>query len=173
MAMTTTGGPLGADPWADCPIRCRVHSGAPGFPALVAAAAGDRIALLESEPAGEREAVLVDCRQAGETLAHARQRFPARPLIGVVARFDAALMVELLARGADGAIALDDPPESWRDGLNVVLGGGRWLGGPGLEVSLEQKHARYDVSRGNHSAGDVTMRTKLFVKGRVGVKIAN
>jgi hypothetical protein len=89
-----------------------------------------------------------------------------------VTRFEAARMVELLACGADGAIALDDPPESWRDCLHVVLGGGRWLGGPGLEISLEQKYASYEISRGDHHAGDVTMRTKLFVKRRVGDKFA-
>ena len=172
MAETPTRGTPGADPWADSQPRCRIHSDVPGFRALAAAAAGGRITLLEDEPTGEREAVLVDCRHAADALAAARQRFPRRPLVGIVPRFEAARMVELLAHGADGAIALDDPPESWRDCLHVVLGGGRWLGGPGLEISLEQKHARYDIARGNQHAGDVTMRTKLFVKGRVGDKFA-
>jgi hypothetical protein len=136
------------------------------------AAAGGRITLLEHEPAGEREAVLVDCRHSADMLAAARQRFARRPMVGVLPRFDAARMVELLAHGADGAIALDDAPQAWRDCLHVVLGGGRWLGGPGLEISLEQKHASYEISKGNHHAGDVTMRTKLFVKGRVSDKVA-
>lgn len=172
MATTPTCGTPGTDPWKDAQPRCRIHSDAPGFRALVAAAGGGRITLLENEPVGEREAVLVDCRHATDALAVARQRFAPLPLVGVVARFEAARMVELLARGADGAIALDDPPESWRDCLNVVLGGVRWLGGPGLEISLEQKHARYDISKGHHHAGDVTVRTKLFVKGRIGDKFA-
>lgn len=169
--MTPTSGTAGADPWKDAEPRCRIHSDAPGFRGLVAAAGG-RITLLENEPAGEREAVLVDCRHSADMLAAARQRYAPRPLVGVVARFDATRLVELLARGADGAIALDDPPESWRDCLHVVLGGGRWLGGPGLEISLEQKYARYDIAKGNHHSGDVTMRTKLFVKGRINDKFA-
>lgn len=171
--MTNSSGPRGVDPWHDSPPKCRVHSDAPGFRALVAGASGGRITLLDGEEPSDREAVLVDCRHDDGGLAAARQRFPARPLVGVVARLDAARMVELLARGADGVVALDDPPESWRDGLHVVLGGGRWLGGPGLEVSLEQKYARYEISRGSHHAGDVTMRTKIFVKGRIGDKFAS
>jgi hypothetical protein len=173
MAMKPTSGMPGADPWADSKPRCRVHSDAQGFRALVTAAAAGGVILLDNEPAGEREAVLVDCRHAADALAVARHRFARRPLVGIVARFEAARMVELLAQGADGAIALDDPPESWRDCLLVVLGGGRWLGGPGLEISLEQKHAHYEISRGDNHAGDVTVRTKIFVKGRVGDKFAN
>lgn len=172
MATSPTRGTPGADPWADSRPRCRVHSDAPGFSTMVAAAAHGRVTLLADDEPAEREVVLVDCRHGIDLLALARQRFPARPVVGIVPRFEAARMVELIAHGADGALALDDPPESWREALHVVLGGGRWLGGPGLEISLEQKHARYDVAKGSHHSGDVTMRTKLFVKGRVGDKFA-
>ena len=168
--MTSTNGHPVADPWADSQPKCRVHSDAPAFRALLEAATGGRVTLLADDEPAEREVVLVDCRHGTDMLAPARQRFPARPVVGIVPRFEAARMVELIAHGADGALALHDPPESWREALHVVLGGGRWLGGPGLEISLEQKHARYDVAKGSHHSGDVTMRTKLFVKGRVGDK---
>jgi hypothetical protein len=52
-----------------------------------------------------------------------------------------------------------------------VLGSGRWLGGPGLEVNLQQKDASYDIAKGERHSGDVTTRTRMFVKGRVGDKV--
>ena len=51
-----------------------------------------------------------------------------------------------------------------------MLGGGRWLGGPGLEVSLEAKEASYDIAKREQHSGDVTLRTKLFVRSRLGDK---
>jgi DNA-binding NarL/FixJ family response regulator len=173
IAMTPRNGQPVADPWDDSQPKCRVHSDAPAFRTLLEEATRGRVTLLADDEPAEREVVLVDCRHATDSLALARQRFPARPVVGIVPRFDPSSMVELIASGADGVLALDDPADSWREALNVVLGGGRWLGGPGLEISLEQKHARYDVAKGSHHSGDVTMRTKLFVKGRVGDKFAS
>jgi predicted metal-dependent hydrolase len=50
------------------------------------------------------------------------------------------------------------------------MGGGRWLGGPGLEVRLEHKNIAYDVARHDRHSGDVTLRTRLYVRQRVGDK---
>lgn len=171
MAATPMPDCTGADPWHDSQPHCRVYSEAPRFRSLLEEIVSGQVCLLDAEPAGEREAVLVDCRHSGDALTLARHRFPSRPLVGVVALPEAGRMVEVLARGADGVIALVDPPASWRECLHVVLGGGRWLGGPGVEVSLEQKHARHDIARGECHDGDVTRRTQLFVKSRVGEKI--
>jgi hypothetical protein len=90
-----------------------------------------------------------------------------RILVGVLPRHDAGLIIAALAQGAAGVIALTDPPEAWRECVLVVMGGGRWLGGPGLEISLEDKRAVYDVARHDDLQGDVTVRTKLYVRQRV------
>jgi DNA-binding NarL/FixJ family response regulator len=70
----------------------------------------------------------------------ARRLYPSHPILAVLAGADAARVQEVLTHGADGAITLDDPPDLWRKSLQVLLGGGRWLG-PHLEAGLEQKYA--------------------------------
>jgi DNA-binding NarL/FixJ family response regulator len=89
----------------------------------------------------------------------------------VLETFDPGRIIEALASGADGVIALSDPPDVWHECLHVVLGGGRWLGGPGIEVSLHDRHASYDVARSERHKGDVTERTQLFVRNRMGDKV--
>ena len=81
--------------------------------------------------------------------------------------FSSNCSADLKAKGGKGSIAEQIAASS----VDVVLGGGRWLGGPGVEVSLEQKHARHDIARGECHDGDVTRRTQLFVRNRVGEKI--
>jgi hypothetical protein len=160
----------GTDPWNESTPRCRVAPDSPRFRQLLEDRLGESVQLLGTEPSGPREAVLVDCIDTAAALGLARQQFPSLPRVGVIAAPDAARIIEALASGADGVIALTDPVDGWRECLHVVLGGGRWLGGPGLEISLEQKHASYDVARREDHAGDVTMRTKLFVRSRLGDK---
>lgn len=171
MANSPSSGASPADPWQDSRPHCRVHSDSPLFRSVLEDAIGGTVTLLESEPCGARETVLVDCRRPGDDLARARNRFPRLPLVGVLAQSEASRMVELLAGGADGVMVLGDPPATWRECLHVVLGGGRWVGGPGLEVCLEQKHALYGISTRERHEGEVTQRTRLFVRSRVGDKI--
>ena len=170
MASTTMTGSPGADPWADTRPRCRVRTGSPQFVSLVRERLGEDVILLDAGPPGEREAVLVDCRHSDEELVDARKRWPTLPLVAVVNRLDAGQMVELLATGTEGVIALTEPDAAWRECVNVVLGGGRWLGGPGMAVCLEQREARHSIALHAHRADDVTLRTRRFVAGRVGQK---
>jgi hypothetical protein len=65
---------------------------------------------------------------------------------------------------------MTDPPRAWRECLHVVLGGGRWVGGPGLDVSLEHKYAHHDIATHDLHKGDVTMRTQLFMRDRLADK---
>jgi DNA-binding NarL/FixJ family response regulator len=168
--MSETPDQSGRDPWHGTRPKCRVYADSPRFRALLDEVVGDALTLLDNEPAGEREAVLVDCCHSSDALQAARERHPALPLVGVIAQPDAAGLIEVVARGADGVIALVDPPDTWRECLHVVLGGGRWLGGPGLEISLEQKYASYGVAKGSGRESDVTLRTQIFVKERSGEK---
>jgi hypothetical protein len=90
--------------------------------------------------------------------------------VAVLGEPDSVRIIEALANGADGVIALTDAPSAWRECLHVVLGGGRWLGGPGLDVSLEHKYASYDIATHDRHAGEVTVRTRLFIKNRLADK---
>lgn len=161
----------GMDPWQGAPPGCRVFPEARWFVKVLRDFLGDAVRLIDTPDTGEREAILVDCTESGDAIRAARQRYPSRPLVGVLPQTDTARIIDALATGADGVIALTDPPHLWRECLHVVLGGGRWLGGPGLEVSLQHKDASYDIAKNEQHPGDVTVRTRMFVKGRVGDKV--
>ena len=161
----------GADPWRnDLPV-CRVHPESARVRKHVQGALVGLLRLAQGGEAGAREAVLVDCIDSVAGLVEARQHHASRPLVGVLEKFDPARIIEALASGADGVIALSDPPDVWRECLHVVLGGGRWLGGPGIEVSLPDRHASYDVARSERHSGEVTERTQMFVRNRTGDKV--
>jgi DNA-binding NarL/FixJ family response regulator len=162
--------PVHSDPWRDILPRCHVQSDSPHFHEQLRELLAGQVELLDPKDTVPRAAVLVDTRMDASELAVARERFASLPLVGVVATPDAARIIEALATGADGVIALTDTLKAWRECLHVVLGGGRWLGGPGLEISLEEKHASYDIARGERHSGDVTLRTKLFVRSRLSDK---
>lgn len=128
---------------------------------------------VDSEPeAPEKFAVVVDCLRGVRALRLAREAHPGRPLVAVVARPDATEVFGALTEGVDGVICLTDPAFAWRDCVNVVLGGGRWFGGPAVDVSLEDKNTRYQMSRGEQQSGDLTMRTRRFISDRVPEKFA-
>jgi len=161
----------GMDPWRDAQPECRVYPEALWFQKLLKDFLGEAVRFVAGPGAGEREAILVDCTESAEGIRAARDHYPTRPVVGVLPHTDPARIIEVLAKSADGVIAMTDPPGVWRECLHVVLGGGRWLGGPGLEVSLQHKNASYDVAKGDKHSGDVTLRTRMFVKGRVGDKV--
>jgi DNA-binding NarL/FixJ family response regulator len=120
-------------------------------------------------PASERFRTLLR-DLVGQELRMREDNDPGQPIVSVLPRHEPEAVISALAQGAAGVLALTDPPASWRECLRVVMGGGRWLGGPGLEISLEEKHTAYDVARSDHHAGEVTLRTKLYVKQRVADK---
>lgn len=158
------------DPWRDVPPVCRVYSGYAPFRKLLEAYLGGAVKLTDSPERGAREGLLVDCTASMDTLRLASEKFPTHPTIAVLSETDAPSIMESLAAGADGVIALKDPPETWRECVHVVLGGGRWLGGPGLDVSLEDNVSSYDIATNQRHSGDVTLRTKLFVRNRLADK---
>src|SRR5688572_19976529 len=88
-------------------------------------------------------------------------------LVGVIASPDSATIIQILAAGADGVISATEPLATWRECLNVVRGGARWLEGPGLHVNLETKYASYGIAKRERHDGDITMRTKLFAKSHI------
>ena len=113
----------GADPWRnDLPV-CRVHPESARVRKHVEGALVGLLRLAQGGEAGAREAVLVDCIDSVAGLVEARQHHASRPLVGVLEKFDPARIIEALASGADGVIALSDPPDVWRECLHVVLGG--------------------------------------------------
>lgn len=158
------------DPWRDAPAVCRVYSGYAPFRKLLEAYLGGAVKLTDSPERGVREGLLVDCTESMDTLTVATQKFPDHPIIAVLGDNDTAAAMEALTRGADGVISLKDPPDMWRECVHVVLGGGRWLGGPGLDVHLEDKNSSYNIATNKRHNGDVTLRTKLFVSNRVADK---
>lgn len=115
--------------------------------------------------------VIADCRRSMGALAAVRKRWAQQPLVALVADLDPALVIEALAAGADGVLAAAEANAHWLECLHVVRGGGRWVGGPAMGVDLEGKYARYGVSPRTGRAADVTMRTTLFVKGRLADRI--
>lgn len=157
-------------PWPDQGAQCRIFPADQRFRTLLEDLLGEALQLRVGNPPDPRETVLVDCLDSHEAIASARLLYPRQPLVGVLPRHDAGLIISALAQGAAGVIALTDPPNAWRECVLVVMGGGRWLGGPGLEICLEEKRAVYDVARNDDLHGDVTMRTKLYVKQRVADK---
>jgi len=158
------------DPWRDAPPVCRVYSSQQTFRKLLSTYLGDAVRFTESPELGPREALLVDCTESADTVREARGKFPSHPAVAVLGEPDSVRIIEALANGADGVIALTDAPSAWRECLHVVLGGGRWLGGPGLDVSLEHKYASYDIATHDRHAGEVTVRTRLFIKNRLADK---
>lgn len=158
------------DPWDSNRPDCRTYPASDKFPRLLKYVLRDHVRLRETAGAEVRMPVLVDCAHSDDNIAQARDTHPGMPLIAVHMRHDAGRILVALENGADGVISLTDPPEVWRECLCVVMGGGRWIGGPGLEVRLEHKFVDYDVSRHDRHAGDVTLRTKLYVRQRFGDK---
>jgi hypothetical protein len=158
------------DPWRDAPPVCRVYSAYAPFRKLLEAYLGGAVKLTDSPERGMREGLLVDCSETMDALSLATEKFPDHPIIAVLSEMDTASAMEALARGADGVIALRDPPDMWRECVHVVLGGGRWLGGPGLDVQLEDKESSYDIATNKRHTGDVTLRTKLFIRNRLADK---
>jgi DNA-binding NarL/FixJ family response regulator len=156
-----------SDPWREDVPVCRVYSHSPRFRQQLEGYVGQVVRFTTAREKESREALIVDCTASIEIIRTARTQFPTHPLMAVISASDPALIIELLTFGVDGVIAMDDPPSAWREGLNVVLGGGRWVGGPGLDVSLEQKYASYGIATHDRHSGDVTMRTQLFVKNRL------
>lgn len=152
----------------DCPA-CSTFPRDVGFRDRLREILGDALLVREQAP-GPREAVLVDCLDSTDATKQARSACCGHPLVSVLREHDPAQIIAALAQGAAGVLALTDPPASWRECLRVVMGGGRWLGGPGLEISLEERYAVYDVARREDHPGDVTMRTKLYVRQRVADK---
>jgi DNA-binding NarL/FixJ family response regulator len=158
------------DPWhEDLPV-CRVYSHSPRFRQLLESYVGDVVKFTASPETAPREALLVDCTETADILRTARAMFPRQPIIAVVADSDTGRIIETLTRGPDGVIAMTDPPRAWRECLHVVLGGGRWVGGPGLDVSLEQKYAYHDIATHDLHTGEVTVRTQLFMRDRLADK---
>lgn len=170
---TPDDSPVGTDPWRDAQPECRVYPDSQWFQKLLRDYLGETVHFVGRTDAAPREAILVDCVESSANVSAARARYPSQPLVGVLAREDAARILDILSSGADGVISLTDAPATWRECLHVVSGGGQWLGGPGLEVKFEHKYTSYDISRNERHSGDVTMRTKLFVKGRVVDKVPN
>jgi hypothetical protein len=158
------------DPWRDAPPVCRVYSAYAPFRKLLEAYLGGAVKITDSPERGVREGLLVDCTESMDTLTVATQKFTEHPIVAVLSETDTMGAMDALARGADGVISLRDPPTMWRECMNVVLGGGRWLGGPGLDVQLEDKESSYDIATGKRHKGDVTLRTKLFVRHRLADK---
>lgn len=158
------------DPWRDAPPVCRVYSAYAPFRKLLEAYLGGAVQLTDSPDKGAREGLLVDCTATMDALTLANEMFPTHPIVAVLSEVDAPNIMEALARGADGVIALRDSPELWRECVHVVLGGGRWLGGPGLDVQLEDSNSSYDIATNQRHRGDVTLRTKLFVRNRLADK---
>jgi hypothetical protein len=158
------------DPWEGNRPDCRTFPASDKFPRLLRYVLRDHVRLHDEAGSEVRMPVLVDCAHTDDNIVQARGAHPGMPLIAVHMRHDAGRVLVALEMGVDGVISLTDPPEVWRECLCVVMGGGRWLGGPGLEVRLEHKNIAYDVARHDRHAGDVTVRTRLFVRHRVGDK---
>lgn len=153
--------------WADKQPRCTVYPPETPLFALVRDLVGRCLRIGNVATDGERYAVVVDCLDSTADLAGARKAHPGRPVVAVVARPDSAEAMAALSADADGIICLIDPAATWRDCVNVVLGGGRWFGGPGVAVNLDNKAATYEITRGSEQSGDVTVRTRAFVRDLV------
>jgi DNA-binding NarL/FixJ family response regulator len=114
------------DPWRNLPPECRLYPDSPGFHTVIRDSLGDVVRVVTRPDAGPREAILVDCIESAASIVAARRLYPSHPVIGVLAREDAGRILEILAGGADGVITLAETPDTWRQCLHVVLGGGRW-----------------------------------------------
>jgi hypothetical protein len=162
---------IGKDPagtkranWADKQPRCVIYPPGTALVGLVRDLVGRSLTIDDSDADGERYAVVVDCLESASDIREAREVHLGRPLVAVVSKPDSPQAMAALAADVDGVISLTDSAATWRDCINVVLGGGRWFGGPGVEVSLDHKNATYEVARGADQSGEVTVRTRAFVR---------
>ena len=155
--------------WAEFSPPCALYPQTERLAALVRELSADKVTVLPGKGSDPSAAfiVLVNCLDSVDALALARAEHPGRPLVALVAGAESPHVVGALAAGASGIITLADDPPMWRDCMNVVLGGGRWFGGPGVDVSLDKEGTRYGVSRREDHSGDVTMRTRAFVSRNV------
>ena len=152
-------------------MECVPYPRTLAFVKLLQEVLGDDVPLLEGLNARDDQVVvLVDCREIVEGMALARQRYATQPLVGVIASADSVAIIRILAAGADGVISVTEPLATWRECLNVVRGGARWLQGPALQVNLETKYASYGIAKRERHDGDITMRTKLFAKSHIADK---
>jgi DNA-binding NarL/FixJ family response regulator len=168
---SSTVAPERHDSFAGMRPSCRIFPLTEPLRALIADLLGNMLQLTTEDDPAPREPILVDCLRSHDEIAAARSVYPEQPLISVLPRHDPELIIAALAHGAAGVVALTDEPAQWVACVRVVMGGGRWLGGPGLEISLEENHAAYDVASSDELKGNVTMRTRLFVKQRVADKL--
>ena len=159
--------PLAAYPWQGTVPDCRVYPYTESFQHLLRDLLGSRVNFTANSATAVQETVLVDCRNGMGDIFNARVRYGTLPVVAVLDQADTAQTTQALAAGPDGVIALADPVDNWLECLNVVRGGARWLNGPAVGVSLEQKNASYEISRRAHHSGEVTVRTRLFVQNRV------
>ena len=133
----------GEYPWRESPPECRLCPSTPEFHELVQDRVGDAIPIVDRPDAGPRETIVVECLESVSGITRARRLYPSHAIVGVLAREDSDRRLEVMAAGADGVVALTDPPDLWRQCLRRVLGGGRWIGDPALELRLESGYARY------------------------------
>lgn len=162
--------PQVADPWADNQPSCRVFPAETPLEPLLHDLIGNCVNFEQGDAPPSRYAVVVDCLHSTAAIKPARQAHAGRPIMAVVARPDAVEALEALSADVEGIICLTDAGTTWRDCVNVLLGGGRWFGGPGVEISLERRQATYGVSRGADT-GDITARTRTFVRQNVSDKL--
>ena len=140
------------DCWRGTELRCRIDPPAEDLHRMLALRLGPRVRWLDCTTPPGSEIIVVDCRQSISGLGAARGHMPQQPLLAVLADCEAAMVIEALARGADGVIAASDSPAHWFECLNVLRGGSRWLGGPALGVDLEGK----GTATASHAARDGT-----------------
>lgn len=159
------------DPYADKMPHCTAYPPEAPLAQLLPDLVGACLAVDGPQQVPDRYAVVVDCLHTSRNIDLARLHHPCRPIIAVVSRPDADEVLTALAANAEGIVCLSDPPVIWRDCVNVVLGGGRWFDGPGVEVQMENKFTRYEISRGTQHPGDVTMRTRTYVRQNVPDKL--
>lgn len=171
MTQLTESGKAQADPWAEKQPHCIVFPTDAPLGGLLRDLVGSFMSIDQQADLPERFAVIVDCMHSSSNIALARATYPGRPLVAVVARTNAVEVVEALEANADGVICLTEPAPRWRDCLNVVLGGGRWVDGPGIEVRLQHKYTSYTVTKAANHEGDVTLRTRSFVSRSVDDKL--
>ncbi len=155
------------DPYADKLPHCTPYPAQSPLAKLLPDLVGTCLTVDAADRLPDRYAVVVDCLHTSRNIEPARVRHPCRPVIAVVARPDADEVLSALAANAEGIVCLSDPPATWRDCVNVVLGGGRWFDGPGVEVQMENRYTRYEISRGGQHPGDLTMRTRTYVRQAV------
>ena len=150
--------------WAEKNPLCIVYPAGKGLVSLIRDLVGRSVKIVDAAICDDRYAVIVDCLESTAEIQGARESHLGQPLVAVVPRSDSPQAMAALGADVNGIICLTDPAATWRDCVNVVLGGGRWFGGPGVEVCLDHKCATYEVARGVHDGSDITVRTRAFVR---------